>query len=93
MLLGKWPKGVKRYSGNIRKYSLFSLLSMPSQLSSPESLMCSKKSGRSRRHGSFLYLTMYPDPELSSGEEKTQFQPLKNSEMEWGHTYNLNNVM
>lgn len=74
-------RGVKRYFGNILKHSLFSFLLMPSQFSGPETFICIRKSHRSRKHTLLLYLTMCPDPVLSSGDEKTQFQPLTNSEV------------
>lgn len=81
LLLGKVARGVRRYFGNILKHSPFSFLLIPSQFSSPETFICIRKSHRSRRHSFFLYLAMCSGPGLSSGDEKTQFQPLKTSEV------------
>lgn len=85
LLLGKWPEE------SIDISETFSILLFVAAVlvSSPESHMCIRKSRRSRRCASFLYLTVCPKPVLNSEYEKTQFQPLKNSKVRWGHTHVL----
>lgn len=69
LLLGKQPEEEKDIFGNIVRCSLSSFLLMASKLSSPESLTCIGELHSGRRHASFLYLTVCPEPVSSSGDE------------------------
>ena len=54
-----------------KAFLLSSLLFVSSWLSSTDSLTLNKKSQRTRRHPSFLYVTTCPDTVLNSGDRDT----------------------